>query len=91
MDHVLKLTLVDSGRPKRRSTIGHTTLGLAEFVSGPEQKLFKMDLEKEVQESVVSSDLGEVLVSLVFNDNLSRLSVTVIQARRLKVSPLEHK
>jgi hypothetical protein len=31
------------------------------------------------------SDLGEVLVSLLYNENLHRLSVTVIEARRLKV------
>ncbi|KAJ4438402.1 hypothetical protein ANN_14347 [Periplaneta americana] len=36
----------------------------------------------EAQESI--SDLGEVLVSLLYNENLHRLSVTVIEARRLK-------
>lgn len=34
----------------------------------------------------MSSDLGELLVSLLYNENLSRLTVTVIEARRLKVS-----
>jgi hypothetical protein len=38
---------------------------------------------QEAQESI--SDLGEVLVSLLYNENLHRLSVTVIEARRLKV------
>jgi len=32
------------------------------------------------------SDLGELLVSLLYNENLNRLSVTIIQARRVKVS-----
>jgi hypothetical protein len=38
---------------------------------------------QEAQES--TSGLGEVLVSLLYNENLHRLSVTVIEARRLKV------
>lgn len=33
----------------------------------------------------IKSDLGELLISLVYNENLNRLSVTVIEARRLKV------
>jgi hypothetical protein len=41
---------------------------------------------QEAHESI--SDLGEVLVSLLYNENLHRLSVTVIEARRLKVSYL---
>jgi hypothetical protein len=39
---------------------------------------------QEAHESI--SDLGEVLVSLLYNENLHRLSITVIEARRLKVS-----
>jgi hypothetical protein len=31
------------------------------------------------------ADLGELLVSLLYNENLHRLSVSVIEARRLKV------
>jgi len=41
---------------------------------------------QEAHESI--SDLGELLVSLLYNENLHRLSVTVIEARRLKVSYL---
>jgi hypothetical protein len=44
---------------------------------------------QEAQESI--SDLGEVLVSLLYNENLHRLSVTVIEARRLKVSKLYYR
>lgn len=39
---------------------------------------------QEVQEP--TSDLGEILVSLLYNENLHRLTVTVIEARGLKVS-----
>jgi hypothetical protein len=44
---------------------------------------------QEAHESI--SDLGEVLVSLLYNENLHRLSVTVIEARRLKVSELYYR
>lgn len=77
--------MIDSGRTKRRGVIGHVSLPLKEFATETEQKLFKMDLEKEAQENV-TSDLGEVLVSLLYNETLNRLSVTVIEAKRLKVS-----
>lgn len=33
----------------------------------------------------MKSDLGDLLLSLVYNENLSRLTATVIEARRLKV------
>nr|CAD7257552.1 unnamed protein product [Timema shepardi] len=84
-EHILKLSVVDAGRTKRRAVIGHITLPLKSLSNecGPgDQQLFKMDLEKEAQEPV--SDLGEILVSLLYNENLHRLSVTVIAARRLK-------
>nr|CAD7427693.1 unnamed protein product [Timema monikensis] len=84
-EHILKLSVVDAGRTKRRAVIGHITFPLKSLSSecGPgDQQLFKMDLEKEAQEPV--SDLGEILVSLLYNENLHRLSVTVIAARRLK-------
>ncbi|GJQ80100.1 putative C2 domain protein [Trypoxylus dichotomus] len=85
-DHTLKLTVIDGGRPKRKWEIGHVTYPLKELEigDGNEQQLFKMDLEKEVQE--IKSDLGELLVSLVYNENLNRLTATVIEARRLKAS-----
>ena len=44
------------------------------------------DMRRGLQEAHESiSDLGELLVSLLYNENLHRLSVTVIEARRLKV------
>ncbi|KAL0274874.1 UNVERIFIED_CONTAM: hypothetical protein PYX00_002901 [Menopon gallinae] len=83
-DHILKLTVIDSGRSKLRGVIGQVSLPLRDFVNEPEQQLFKMDLEKEAQESF-NSDLGEVLISLLYNETLNRLSVTVIEAKRLKL------
>ncbi|KAJ3644734.1 hypothetical protein Zmor_022441 [Zophobas morio] len=85
-DHILKLTVIDGSRAKRRSEIGHVTFPLKELEigDGTEQQLFKLDLEKEPQE--IKSNLGELLVSLVYNENLGRLTATVIEARGLKVS-----
>lgn len=47
-DHVLKLSVIDGGRPKRKSELGHVTFPLRdlEIGDGSEQQLFKMDLEK---------------------------------------------
>ncbi|PNF43215.1 hypothetical protein B7P43_G15666 [Cryptotermes secundus] len=81
-DHILKLSVIDAGKTKRRNVIGYVTFPLRDLPAENEQTLYKMDLEKEAHESI--SDLGEVLVSLLYNENLHRLSVTVIEARRLK-------
>ncbi|XP_071052260.1 synaptotagmin-15-like isoform X2 [Onthophagus taurus] len=83
-DHILKLTVIDAGRTKRKAEIGHILFPLKdlEIGDGNEQQLFKIDLEKEIQEN--QSDLGELLISLVYNENLNRLTATVIDARRLK-------
>lgn len=47
-DHTLKLTVIDSGRQKKKSEIGYVTFPLKELEigDGTEQQLFKMDLEK---------------------------------------------
>ena len=47
-DHILKLTVIDGSRAKRRSEIGHVTFPLKELEigDGTEQQLFKLDLEK---------------------------------------------
>lgn len=47
-DHILKLTVIDAGRTKRKAEIGHITYPLKdlEIGDGTEQQLFKMDLEK---------------------------------------------
>lgn len=47
-DHILKLTVIDGGRTKKRDEIGHVTFPLKdlEIGDGTEQQLFKLDLEK---------------------------------------------
>ncbi|XP_057665054.1 synaptotagmin-15-like isoform X1 [Diorhabda carinulata] len=83
-DHTLKLTVIDGGRTKKKGEIGHVSFPLKdlEIGDGLEQQLFKMDLEKEAPE--YKTDLGELLISLVYNENIGRLTATVIEARRLK-------
>ncbi|XP_044758183.1 synaptotagmin-15-like isoform X1 [Coccinella septempunctata] len=90
MDRILKLTVIDGGRAKKKCEIGHITYPLKDldFGDGSEQQLFKIDLEKEPHE--IKSDLGELLISLVYNENLNRLSATVIEARRLKFQGDKH-
>lgn len=41
-------------------------------------------IPQEIQEP--TSDLGEILVSLLYNENLHRLTVTVVETRGLKVN-----
>ncbi|XP_013180025.1 PREDICTED: synaptotagmin-15-like [Papilio xuthus] len=85
----LKLSVLDAGRIGRfKQLIGHIILPLSELegvASDEEPQLYKLDIEKELQEP--TSDLGEILVSLAYNENLNRLSVTVIEARGLKLDP----
>ncbi|XP_038222427.1 synaptotagmin-15-like isoform X3 [Zerene cesonia] len=85
----LKLSVLDTGRVGRnKPLIGHVILPLSELegvAPDEEPQLYKMDIEKEIQEP--TSDLGEVQVSLLYNENLHRLTVTVIEARGLKLDP----
>ncbi|CAH2043540.1 unnamed protein product, partial [Iphiclides podalirius] len=89
----LKLSVLDAGRiGKFKQLIGHIILPLSELegvASDEEPQLYKLDIEKDIQEP--PSDLGEVLVSLTYNENLNRLSVTVIEARGLKLDPSSSK
>lgn len=90
LDHLLKLTMIDSGRAKRRGIIGHVFLPLKEFTTETEVKLFKMDLEKKVQENITTHS-GELLVSLLYNETLNRLAVTVVEGRNLQVREIKKK
>jgi hypothetical protein len=45
-DHILKLTVIDAGKAKRRSVIGYVTFPLRDLPAENEQILYKMDLEK---------------------------------------------
>lgn len=49
MDHILKMSVIDTGRGKRRSTIGHASFHLKQLVdenTAGELTHHKMDLEK---------------------------------------------
>ncbi|XP_049876513.1 synaptotagmin-15-like [Pectinophora gossypiella] len=89
----LKLSVLDAGRVgKGKQLIGHIILPLSELegvAPDEEPQLYKLDIEKELQEP--TSNLGEVLVSLLYNENLHRLTVTVIEARGLKLDPSANK
>ncbi|XP_061719425.1 synaptotagmin-15-like [Cydia pomonella] len=89
----LKLSVLDSGRVgKGKQLIGHVILPLSELegiAPDEEPQLYKMDIEKELQEP--TSDLGEILVSLLYNENLHRLTVTVIEVKGLKLDPSSSK
>ncbi|XP_039298466.1 synaptotagmin-15 [Nilaparvata lugens] len=84
-DHILKMSVIDTGRGKRRQVIGHITFPLgqlsAQFKTG-DLTHHRIDLEKETQECI--SELGELLVSLLYNENQHRLTVSVIEARNIK-------
>lgn len=45
-DHILKLSVIDAGKTKRRNVIGYVTFPLRDLPSENEQTLYKMDLEK---------------------------------------------
>jgi hypothetical protein len=45
-DHILKLSVIDAGRTKRRNVIGYITFPLRDLPADSEQTLYKMDLEK---------------------------------------------
>jgi len=48
--------------------------------------VFKEDILRENAD--LSPNIGEVLVSLCYNSNISRLTVTVFEAKGIKVSKL---
>jgi hypothetical protein len=45
-DHILKLSVIDAGRTKRRNVIGYITFPLRDLPAENEQMLYKMDLQK---------------------------------------------
>lgn len=92
-DLTLKLSVFDIGKVgKGKQLIGDIILPLTELegvAPDEEPQLYKMDIEKDAQEP--TSDLGEILVSLLYNENLHRLTVTVVEARGLKLDPSSSK
>ncbi|XP_069187290.1 synaptotagmin-15 [Procambarus clarkii] len=98
-DRTLRISVFDGGRHKRLPAIGHVFCPLAQVVEDSAAAIIAAtatnaaaipatviarDLVRE-EECEGRSDLGEVLVSLTFNDTLHRLTLTVFQARGLKV------
>ncbi|CAL1267220.1 unnamed protein product [Larinioides sclopetarius] len=84
-DRIVKATVLDSDRGKRYNVIGHALFPLKEIdLATNEMCVQWKDLIKDV-DTVVPCDAGELLVSLCYNDNLERLTVTVCEAKALKV------
>lgn len=53
-----------------------------------DSQVFKEDLVREIGE--LSPTASEVLVSLCYNGNISRLNVIVFECKGIKVSPVKH-
>ncbi|PRD27091.1 UNVERIFIED_CONTAM: Synaptotagmin-15 [Trichonephila clavipes] len=84
-ERILKATVLDSDRGKRYNVIGHALFPLKEIdLTSNEMCVQWKDLIKDV-DTVVPCDAGELLVSLCYNDNLERLTVTVCEAKGLKM------
>ncbi|KAK8393943.1 hypothetical protein O3P69_006941 [Scylla paramamosain] len=87
-ERTLRLTVLDGGRPKRQgATVGHVYCPLGRVLAQPPAEtapVMARDLVKE-DECEPRSNLGELLVSLTYNDTLHRLSLTVFQGRGVKV------
>lgn len=84
-ERAIKLTVYDNDRGKRYNIIGHVIYPLRELneATTTETLLHWRDLEKEEMETL--SNFGELLVSLCYNQNLERLTVTVFEARGLRL------
>ncbi|XP_054268338.1 synaptotagmin-15-like [Macrosteles quadrilineatus] len=84
-DHSLRMSVTDTGRTRRRGVIGHISFPLRDLAiesSATELTVHKVDLVKDTVDSI--SDLGEMLVSLLYNENSHRLTVSVLEAKNLK-------
>ncbi|KAK4292307.1 hypothetical protein Pmani_034904, partial [Petrolisthes manimaculis] len=82
-ERALKLTFYDVDRDKKHQVIGHVLFFLKDLWPWEGRRLVRGDLEREVRLS--PRELGQVEVSLCYNDNLERLTVTVAHTRHLKV------
>ncbi|GFR23899.1 synaptotagmin-15 [Trichonephila clavata] len=83
-ERTLKFTVFDNDRGKHHNPIGHVLVPLKEFFESEQHAEVQWrDMEKkEVQ---VPSDLGEMMISLCYNQNLERLIVTVCESRGLRI------
>ncbi|XP_068213645.1 synaptotagmin-15-like [Palaemon carinicauda] len=97
-ERTLRVSVFDGGRHKRQPAIGHVTFPLSQIladsaaaVASPTpntNNVLVRDLTRE-EECTTSTELGEVLVSLTYNDHLHRLTITVFQAKGIKVNDSE--
>ncbi|XP_055924590.1 synaptotagmin-15-like [Argiope bruennichi] len=83
-ERTLKFTVFDNDRGKHHNPIGHVLIPLKEFFDSENHgEIQWRDLEKK--EDQIPSDLGEMMISLCYNQNLERLIVTVCEARGLRI------
>ncbi|XP_064077572.1 synaptotagmin-9-like [Macrobrachium nipponense] len=82
-ERALKLTFFDVDRDKKHQVIGHVLFMLKDLAPWEGKRMLRRDLEREV--SLSPRDLGQLEVSLCYNNNLERLTVTVGSAKQLKV------
>nr|XP_045605770.1 synaptotagmin-15-like isoform X1 [Procambarus clarkii] len=82
-ERALKLTFYDVDRDKKHQVIGHVLFLLKDLHALEGKKMLRRDLEREV--SLSPRELGQVELSLCYNDNLERLTVTVADTKQLKV------
>ncbi|XP_070182775.1 synaptotagmin-15-like [Littorina saxatilis] len=79
-DRNLKFTVFDVDRHKRHNIIGHALYPLRDHdVECNERVVIWRDLEREVSE--MTSNNGELSVSLCYNNHLERLTVGVFEGR----------
>lgn len=83
-ERTLKFTVYDNDRGKHHNPIGYVVVLLKNFFDSEQHSQIQWrDLEKK--EARVPSDLGEMMISLCYNQNLERLIVTVCEARGLRL------
>ncbi|XP_068207782.1 synaptotagmin-15-like [Palaemon carinicauda] len=82
-ERALKLTFFDVDRDRKHQVIGHVLFLLKDLVPWEGKRMLRRDLEREV--SLSPRDLGQLELSLCYNNNLERLTVTVGSAKQLKV------
>ncbi|XP_006814049.1 synaptotagmin-15-like [Saccoglossus kowalevskii] len=82
LQRTLRLTLCDVDRSKRHRVLGHVLLPLRDVdFDNNEKVIMWRDLEKDVTETV--SEKGDIQFSLSYNEDLDRLTVTIINAKGL--------
>ncbi|XP_076365553.1 synaptotagmin-15-like [Tachypleus tridentatus] len=85
-ERTLKFSVFDSDKGKRHTLIGHVIYPLkdTDFTTN-ENTIVWRDLEKDPDENPCFPDLGELLVSLTYSQNLERLTITIFEAQGLPI------